>query len=284
MNENAGKASITSRLQSFLCMNAANCTKPIKIANTTRLQLTNENVMKKFPARSLVKWLAMFLFVWLSSAQAGENEIRQSLQNKFPDIGKLEHVVKTPYAGLYEVVIDGQLLYTDVQGQYLFNGSVIEVKNRRNLTEERSRQLFAIEFDKLPLDLAVKRVKGNGKRKLAYFTDPKCGYCKRLEIELSKIDDVTLYIYLYPVFQGSDEIVRNVYCAKDPVKAWDDLMLNGVTPAGASCKTPTDKVLALGKKLRVNGTPNLVFGDGVQNPGYLPAEELEKRLGETGKK
>ena len=241
---------------------------------------------QKTAAKSLVmtKWLAAFLFVLMPSAQAGENEIRQSLQNKFPDIGKLEHVVKTPYAGLYEVVIDGQLLYTDAQGQYMFTGSVIEVKGRRNLTEERSRQLFAIEFDKLPLDLAVKKVKGNGKRKLAYFTDPNCGYCKRLEKELNKIDDVTLYIFLYPVFQGSDEIVRNVYCAKDPVKTWDDLMLNGIAPASVSCKTPTDKVLALGKKLRVNGTPNLVFGDGVQTPGYLPAEDLEKRLSEAGKK
>ncbi len=240
--------------------------------------------MKKFSVRSLVKWFAMFLFVWISSAQAGENEIRQSLQSKFPNIGKLEHVVKTSYAGLYEVIIDNQLLYTDAQGQYLFSGNVIEVKSRRNLTEERSRQLFAVEFDKLPLDLAVKKVKGNGKRKLAYFTDPKCGFCKRLESELSKIDDVTLYIYMYPVFQGSDEIVRNVYCAKDPVKAWDDLMLNGIAPASVSCKTPIDNVLALGKKLHVNGTPNLIFGDGVQNPGYLPAEELEKRLGASDKK
>jgi len=91
-------------------------------------------------------------------------------------------------------------------------------------------------------------------------------------------------VFLYPMFQGSDEIVRNVYCAKDPVKAWDDLMLNSIAPAGASCKTPTDKVLALGKKLRVTGTPNLIFGDGMQVPGYLPAEELEKRLGEAGKK
>jgi len=248
---------------------------------------------KKIPAltlrlrsglKALMKWLALFLLAWLPFAQAGENEIRQSLQSKLPNVGKLEHVVKTPYAGLYEVIINDQLLYTDAQGQYLFDGSVIDVKSRRDMTEERSRQLFAIEFDKLPLDLAVKKVKGNGKRKLAYFSDPNCGFCKRLEKELSKIDDVTLYVFLYPIFQGSDETVRNVYCAKDPVKAWDSLMLNGIKPAGASCKAPTDKVLALGKKLRVNGTPNLIFGDGTQVPGYLPAEELEKRLGEAGKK
>ena len=240
--------------------------------------------MKKFPALGLSKLFALFLLIWLSSAQAGENEIRQSLQSKLPNVGKLEHIVKTPYAGLYEVIVNDRLLYTDEQGQYLFDGSVIDVTSRRNITEERSRLLFAIEFDKLPLDLAVKKVKGNGKRKMAQFTDPNCGYCKRLERELSKVDNVTIYSFLYPIFQGSGEIVRNVHCAKDPVKAWDDLMLNGIAPASASCKTPIDKVLALGKKLRVTGTPNLIFGDGTQVPGYLPAEELEKHLDADGKK
>lgn len=230
------------------------------------------------------KLFTLFLFALLSSAHAGESEIRQSLQSRFSNIGKLEHVVKTPYSGLYEIVVDDQILYTDAQGQYLFDGSIIETKSRRNLSEERRRQLFAIEFDKLPLELAVKKVKGNGKRKMAFFSDPKCGFCKRLEKELVKVNDVTLYIFLYPIFQGSDELVRNVFCAKDQVKAWDDLMLNDIVPATANCNTPTEKVLALGKKHRVTGTPNLIFADGMQVPGYLPAEELEKRLNEPAKK
>jgi len=241
--------------------------------------------MKKFPALSLMKWFALFLFAWLSSAQAGENEIRQALQNRFPDIGKLEHIVKSPYLGLYEVIINDQLLYIDEQGQYLFDGSIFDVKNRRDLTEERRRVLFAIEFDKLPFDIALKRVKGNGKRKMAYFSDPNCGYCKRLEGELRKVDNVTLYLFIGPIFSPqSADIVRNVQCAKDPLKAWDDLMLNGNPPASATCSTKTDKVLELAKKLRVNGTPNLIFGDGLQIPGYLPAEELEKRLAAADKK
>ncbi len=240
--------------------------------------------MKTNPASLAKKIIALLLLAFFSSAHAGEQEIRQSLQAKFPNLGKLEHVVKTPYAGLYEIVVGDQLLYTDAQGLYLFAGSVIDAKSRRDLTEERRRQLFAIEFDKLPLDLAVKKVKGNGKRRLAYFTDPNCSYCKKLEKELSKVSDVTLYLFLYPIFPGSDEIVRNVRCASNPVKAWDDLMLNGIVPGNASCATRTDKVVALSKKLRVNGTPNLIFSDGMQVPGYLPAEELEKRLNGTGKR
>lgn len=230
---------------------------------------------------TMKKFLVLFLLALLPAAYAGEAEIRQSLQSRLPDVGAVGIVVKTPYAGLYEVVIGDQLLYTDEQGQYLFEGRVIDVKSRRDITEDRRKQLFAIEFDQLPFELAVKKVKGNGKRQMAYFSDPNCGYCKRLEGELSKVSDVTLYLFLHPIFQGSEEIVRNVYCAKDQVKAWDELMLNRNAPASASCKTPSDKVAALARKLHVTGTPNLIFGDGVQVPGYLPADELEKRLNES---
>ena len=185
--------------------------------------------------------IALFLFTLLSSAHAGENEIRKSLQSKFPGIGKIEHIVKTPYAGLYEVIIDDQLLYTDAQGEYLFEGNVIEAKSRRDLSGERRQVLFAIDFDKLPLELAVKKVKGNGKRKLAIFTDPNCGFCKRLEKELSRVTDVTLYRFMYPIFPGSDEIVRNVLCSKDSNKAWEDWMLSEIAPAKAICDTQTEK-------------------------------------------
>jgi thiol:disulfide interchange protein DsbC len=239
--------------------------------------------MRKLPALTMSKWIVLVFFALLSSAYAGEAEIRKSIQSKFPNIGKLDHIVKTPYAGLYEIVIDGQLLYTDEKGLYLFDGSIIDIKDRRNLSDERRKKLFAINFDKLPLDLAVKKVKGNGTRKMAYFTDPNCSFCKRLEKELAKISDVTLYLFMYPIFPNSGEIVRNVRCAKDPVKAWDDLMLNGVAPESANCETSTEKVLALGKELHVNGTPNLIFGNGANSPGYLPAEEIEKNLSDTGK-
>jgi thiol:disulfide interchange protein DsbC len=222
--------------------------------------------------------IAVLLFSLISSAQAGENEIRKSLQSKFPGIGKVEHIVKTPYSGMYEVIIDDQLLYTDAQGEYLFEGNIIEAKSRRDLSEERRKVLFAIDFDKLPLELAVKKVKGNGKRKLAIFTDPNCSFCRKLEKELSRVSDVTLYLFMYPIFPGSDVIVRNVLCSKNPVKAWDDWMLSDITPAQAVCETQTEKVKALGQKLHVNGTPNLIFGNGIQAPGYLPAEELEKNL------
>lgn len=239
--------------------------------------------MKKLSLISATKW--MFLIcVFLSSAHAGEKEIRQSLQNNFPNIGKIEHIVITPYAGLYEILVDGQMLYSDAKGTYLFDGNVIEAKTRRNMSEERRKVLFAIDFDKLPLELAIKKVVGNGKRRMAQFTDPNCTFCKRLEKELNKVTDVTIYSFLYPIFPGSEEIVRNVLCSKNPVLAWDNLMLNGITPAQASCDTPqTAQVKALGQQLRVNGTPNIIFANGIQSPGYLSAEELEKNLNQPKK-
>lgn len=227
------------------------------------------------------KFLALFLLALLPAVHAGEAEIRQSLQSKLPDIGNVEHVEKTPYSGLYEVVIGDQLLYTDEQGKYLFEGRVIDIKSRRDVTEDRRRKLFAVEFDKLPFELAIKKVKGNGKRRMAYFSDPNCGYCKRLESELSKVSDVTLYLFLHPIFQGSDEIVRNVYCAKDPFSAWDELMLKKNAPASATCEMPSGKLAALARKMHVTGTPNLIFGNGVQVPGFLPADSLEKHLNES---
>ena len=222
------------------------------------------------------KLLALLLFTVMTSVYAGEKEIRKLMEASFPNMGKIEHVAKTPYLGLYEITVNGQLYYVDEKAKYLFDGHIIELSTKRDVTEERKRVLFAIDFDKLPLELAMKNVKGNGKRKLAQFTDPNCSYCKRLEKELDKVNDVTIYSFLYPIFPGSDEIVRNVLCSKNSVKAWDDWMLRDIAPAKAVCDTQTEKVMALGRKLNVNGTPNIIFGNGNQSPGFLVAEELEK--------
>jgi thiol:disulfide interchange protein DsbC len=226
-------------------------------------------------------FIVLFLCALLSAAHAGEAEIRKSLQTKFPGIGKLEHVVRTPYADLYEVIIDNDLMYTDSKGQFIFEGNIIDVKTRRELSKERRRHLFKIDFDKLPLNLAVKKVKGNGKRRMALFTDPNCSFCKRLEYEIDKVTDVTIYLFLYPVFPGSPEIVRNVLCAKEPYKSWEDLMLNNLSPKKLTCNTNTEQVLALGEKLRINGTPNIIFASGMQTPGFADAAALEVSLNEA---
>ncbi len=195
-------------------------------------------------------------------------------------LGEVTQVNKSPITGLYEVVTQDRIYYADEKGQYLLEGSLIDLKARRNITEDRSKVLFAVDFSKLPLELAVKKVKGNGSRKMAYFTDPNCGWCKKLEHEMQNVTDVTLYLFMATYIGGEDSAqkAQAIWCSEDKVKAWDDLMLNGIKPSAGQCDTPTAKVMALGEKLRVNGTPALIFANGVVNPGYMPAAELNKAL------
>lgn len=223
----------------------------------------------------LLVLLALFTF---SYAHADAAKVKAKLQKNYPQLEKVEQVNKTNVLGLYEVIIQGQLLYTDEKAQYLFNGNIFDLKTNRNLTEERVHQLFAIDFDKLPFELAVKKVKGNGQRKMAYFTDPNCGYCQKLEGELKNVDNVTLYLFMLTIFNGSEEKVHGILCSKDPVQAWDDLMLNHIQPAAGTCDTNTAKVMEFSNTLKVNSTPTLIFADGIIAPGFLPATELEKAL------
>ena len=217
----------------------------------------------------------------ISLAHAAETVPEARLKEKLgKTLGEITQVNKSPIAGLYEVVTQDRIFYSDDKGQYLIEGSLIDLKARRNITEERSRQLFAVDFNKLPFEIAVKKVKGNGSRKLAYFTDPNCGWCKKLEHELQNVTDVTLYLFMatYIGREDSAQKAQAIWCSEDRVKAWDDLMLNGVKPAAKDCLAPTAKVMALGEKLRINGTPALIFSNGVINPGFMPAAELNKAL------
>ena len=222
--------------------------------------------------------ILLLLAVSMSSAYAGEADIKSTLQKKVPQIGQINQVNKSPVPGLYEVITQDHLFYTDAKGDFLIDGAVYDLKSMSNISEERSRKLFALDFNKLPLGNAVKQVKGKGERQLAIFTDPNCGFCKRLEKELVQIDNVTIYHFLYPIFPGSEEKSKGVWCSKDRTKAWLDLMHDDIIPPTGKCDTPIEKNLALGRKLKVNGTPALIFVDGTINPGYMPAADLERAL------
>ena len=223
-------------------------------------------------------FLVLLASLSFSYAHADAAKVKDILQKNYPQLGKIEKTNKANILGLYEVVAQGQLFYTDEKAQYLISGNIIDLKTMRNLTEERSHKLFAIDFNSLPFDLAIKKVKGNGQRKMAYFSDPNCGFCKKLEGELKNVDNVTLYLFMLSIFQGSDKKVQGVWCSKDQVKAWDNLMLSNVQPPVGTCDTPTAKLMELSQKLNINGTPALIFADGVLVPGFRPAAELEKSL------
>ncbi len=207
--------------------------------------------------------------------------IEPHLRESHPD-AKVDSVIKTPYAGLYEVRTSGEILYTDEKAQYLFVGSVIDTKLHRDYTKERVEAINMIKFADLPFDSALKMVKGNGKRKIAVFEDPNCGYCKQLRKTLQDMDNVTIYTFMYNILSpDSGTKSKNIWCTADRAKAWDDWMVNGKEPAvaDASCTTsPNDKVLALGKKMKISGTPTIFFTDGSRIPGAMDVKGLEAKL------
>jgi len=220
------------------------------------------------------------------TANADEAGIKKTLLEKFPGAA-IASITKTPYSGLYEVLIDGQIVYTDENANYLFVGSVVDVKTRQNLTNERLEKLNAVKFDSLPFADAIKTVKGNGKRKLAIFSDPDCPYCRKLEQELTKVSNVTIYTFLYPIVSlhpDANANARAIWCAPDRNKAWDDAMLRGVMPNNnGSCKNPVESNIALGNKYRVTGTPTLIFENGQRVPGMVPADKVNELLDAAGK-
>lgn len=226
-------------------------------------------------------FLTLLVSFSFSCAHADASKVKDLLQKNYPQLGKVEQISRANILNLYEVVVQDQLFYTDENAQYLIDGNIYDLKNMRNLTDERSRKLFAIDFNTLPFDIAIKKVKGNGQRKMAYFSDPNCSFCKKLESELKNVDNVTLYIFMLSIFPGSDKKVRGVWCSKDPVKAWDSLMLSNVQPVSGTCDVPSAKLHELSQKLKIKGTPVLVFADGVQVPGFRPAAMLEKSLNST---
>jgi thiol:disulfide interchange protein DsbC len=209
--------------------------------------------------------------------------IKRTLEGRLGGV-KVDAVAKTPYLGLYEVRMDSEIIYTDEKMNYIFSGNIIDAKNMQNLTEKRLRDLSSIKWDNLPLDTAVKTVRGNGKRVLAVFSDPNCPYCKRFEKDLARINDITVYTFLYPILsQDSTDKSKAVWCSADKSKAWNDLMVNGTAPAAARCDTPIEKNLELGRKHRVSGTPTLFFANGERVSGAVPQDQLEKLLADNGK-
>lgn len=194
-------------------------------------------------------------------------------------------VVKTPYFGLYEVQLEDQLLYTDAKATYVMLGTIYETATRKNVTEARQRELNKVAFDSLPLNLSFIRVKGNGERKLAIFSDADCPYCARLEQELKNIDNVTIYTFLFPIDQLHPDSARKsraIWCSSDKAKAWDEFFASGALPDNqGDCDNPVTATNALGAKLRVTATPTLVFADGSVVPGALPAQQLESELSQA---
>lgn len=219
-----------------------------------------------------------------SGCNAGEGDIKKNIETRFPG-AKVDSVAKTPVAGVYEVVVDGgEIVYADANGDHVFTGDMLETASKRNLTKERMDKLSEIKFDTLPLDQAIKTVKGDGKRVLAVFSDPDCPYCVKLEHELAKLDNVTIHTFMFPLPMHADapRKSRLVWCSTDRAQAWKDLMLSKKVPDGkGDCANPVEANLELGARLRVQATPTLILGNGKRLAGAVPAAQIDRALNEA---
>ncbi|HEX2826619.1 MAG TPA: DsbC family protein [Burkholderiales bacterium] len=226
-----------------------------------------------------VSALAVALFA-AGVAGADENAVRQAFQSKFPKM-TVESVSRMPFANMYEVIIDGQVFYTDDKGSYLFSGNLLDLRGGqpRNLTQEATSKLAATVLAK-STENAVKRVKGNGKRVIYTFEDPNCGYCKELQKELTKVNDVTVYTFLWAILSpDSVEKAKAIWCSKDRARAWEDVMLKGAPATGRrDCDTPLERNAQLAQRFGLRGTPGVYLANGEQIGGYVPAEKIEAAL------
>ena len=234
-------------------------------------------MIKFLSAAALV--VASILCVAQVNAQSEQN-IKSELQKKLGSNVRVKSVSPAPISGLYEVIVGNEIVYTDASGKYLIQGEVIELSTGKNITEQRQADLNRIKWADLNPANAIKTVRGNGNRQLAVFSDPNCGYCKRLEKSLQQLDNVTIYTYLIPILSpDSAQKSKQIWCSADPFKTYIDWMINGVNPSGKSdCTTPLDKNMAFAKTYGITGTPTLFFTDGSRFPGAVQIADIEKKF------
>ena len=209
-----------------------------------------------------------------------EQQVKAEIQKKLGSNAKVKSVAPAPVSGLYEVLVGNDIFYTDATGKYLIQGEIIELATGKNITEQRQADLNRIKWNELTPSNAIKNVRGNGSRQLAVFSDPNCGYCKRLEKSLQQLDNVTIYTYLIPIL-SSDSAVKSkqIWCSSDPYKSYIDWMVNGILPNGkGECNAPLDKNLAFAKAYGITGTPTLFFTDGSRFPGAVQITDIEKKF------
>ena len=219
------------------------------------------------------------LFTGVVNAQS-EQQVRSELQKKIGANAKIKSVSPSPIPGIYEVLVGNDVFYTDANSKYLIQGEIIEIATGKNITEQKQADLNRIKWSELTPSNALKAVRGNGSRQLAIFSDPNCGYCKRLEKSLQQLDNVTIYTYLIPILSpDSAQKSKQIWCSADPQKAYIDWMINGIAPSGKSdCATPLDKNMAFAKTYGITGTPTIFFTDGSRFPGAVQITDIEKKF------
>ena len=228
---------------------------------------------------TIALFCSLILSIEMVNAQS-EQQIRSELQKKIGSNTKIKSVSLSPIPGVYEVLVGNDIFYTDINSKYLIQGEIIEIATGKNITEQKQADLNRIKWSELNPANALKVVRGNGSRQLAVFSDPNCGYCKRLDKSLQQLDNVTIFTYLIPILSpDSAQKSKQIWCSTDPQKMYIDWMINGVIPSGKSdCTTPLDKNMAFAKTYGITGTPTIFFTDGSRFPGAVQISDIEKKF------
>ena len=228
---------------------------------------------------TIALFCSLILSIEIVNAQS-EQQIRSELQKKIGSNTKIKSVSLSPIPGVYEVLVGNDIFYTDVNSKYLIQGEIIEIATGKNITEQKQADLNRIKWSELNPANALKVVRGNGSRQLAVFSDPNCGYCKRLDKSLQQLDNVTIFTYLIPILSpDSTQKSKQIWCSADSQKTYIDWMINGVIPSGKSdCTTPLDKNMAFAKTYGITGTPTIFFTDGSRFPGAVQISDIEKKF------
>lgn len=212
--------------------------------------------------------------------------IEAALKAAYPSTS-FRDIRPTPLPGIYEVTMGRNLAYVGSDARYFLFGHLYDMREQRDLTADRLEAARRIDFASLPLADAITTVRGDGTRVLAVFSDPDCPYCRKLEQELAKLDNISVHTFLYPLAELHPQARSRaiaVWCAPDRAAAWKALMVNGKTPPAAECAHPIDRNIALARRLRVEGTPALFDVRGRHLAGAAPARRIEDFLGEEERK
>ena len=213
---------------------------------------------------------------------ANIDTVKANLAKNSPNL-KIENIQATEMKGIYSGSMQGQVVYVNEDAKHLIAGSMIRLQDQQNLTRDLLLKQNSIDWKTLPLKDAIKTVKGSGKRQIAIFTDPNCPYCKQLESELAKLNDVTIYTFVLPLKSQSIVPSKQLFCEKNPEQAWQDLIVKGIQPKTTkACENPIERNIALAKSLHVNGTPAIIFSNGLKVMGAYPADQIEKIFAEFG--
>ncbi|MPQ55134.1 DsbC family protein [Duganella sp. FT27W] len=225
------------------------------------------------------------------TADTAETAMRQLLSQRYPST-TFGAIARTPVPGLWEVWIGSNVAYMTDEGRHFIFGHLYDMQTQTDLTaaskegalRQEKQDRPRLTFQDLPLADAIKTVRGSGARQLAVFSDPHCPYCRQLEQELAKLDNVTVYTFLFPLASlhpQATAVAKAIWCHADRAAAWRQFNQTGKAsklPTSVACATPIARNVALAERSGISGTPYILFGNGGSAAGAMSAAELEERL------